>query len=192
MSLRLTPFNEDNALWIQDWTIFYWAWWIAWAPFVGMFIARVSRGRTVRDFVIVVLAVPTIFSALWFAVFGGSGLFFEQFKNAGIYEATNDGANVENALFALFNEFPLSLAMSLLAILLISTFFITSADSATFVLGMQTTNGDLKCKVNMGCHSVGIGRRSLVHRRFRSVANRFNCRGVSVCVYLNRDDVLTL
>src|SRR5699024_7048034 len=70
MSLRMTPFNEGNSDWIKDWTIFYWAWWIAWAPFVGTFIARVSRGRTIKEFVSGVLLVPTIFGALWFTVFG--------------------------------------------------------------------------------------------------------------------------
>lgn len=143
MSLRLAPYNSENAAWIQDWTVFYWAWWISWSPFVGTFIARVSRGRTVREFIIGVLAVPTIFGGLWFAVFGGSGIWLEQFQNVSIFEATNSGKNIEVALFAALNNLPLSFFMSLLAILLISTFFITSADSATFVLGMQTTNGSL-------------------------------------------------
>src|SRR5699024_1412543 len=69
MSLRMTPFNEGNSDWIKDWTIFYWAWWIAWAPFVGTFIARVSRGRTIKEFVSGVLLCPTIFCVLWFTVF---------------------------------------------------------------------------------------------------------------------------
>lgn len=142
MSLRLSPFSAKNASWIQDWTIFYWAWWIAWAPFVGTFIARVSRGRTVREFVIGVLAVPTIFSALWFSIFGGSGIYLEKFKNIDLNKAI-DQNGYEVALFAMLSHFPMSTFLSVLAIILISTFFITSADSATFVLGMQTTNGSL-------------------------------------------------
>ncbi|OZU90457.1 glycine/betaine ABC transporter permease [Virgibacillus indicus] len=142
MSLRMTPFNEDNAGWINGWTIFYWAWWIAWAPFVGTFIARVSRGRTVREFVTGVLLVPTIFGALWFSVFGGSAINLEFFEGANIIQHVNE-LGEETALFAVLEHFPLGAIMSVIAILLISTFFITSADSATFVLGMQTTNGSL-------------------------------------------------
>ena len=143
MSFRMSPFNEDNEAWIQGWTIFYWAWWIAWSPFVGTFIARISRGRTIRQFIIGVLAVPTAFSAVWFSVFGGAGIFFEMFKDVGIWQAMDEGANTEIALFATLNELPLSTIAIVLSIVLISTFFITSADSATFVVGMQTTNGRL-------------------------------------------------
>ncbi|WP_208590196.1 glycine betaine uptake BCCT transporter [Gracilibacillus suaedae] len=142
MSFRMAPFNEENAHWLEKWTIFYWAWWIAWAPFVGMFIARVSRGRTVREFVVGVLLVPTIFGALWFSIFGGSAIHLEMNENIDILSIMNESGS-EAALFTVLENFPLSLIMSVLAVLLISTFFITSADSATFVLGMQTTNGDL-------------------------------------------------
>ncbi|RBW70014.1 glycine betaine uptake BCCT transporter [Bacillus taeanensis] len=140
MSLKLSPFEQSS--WIQSWTIFYWAWWIAWAPFVGTFIARVSKGRTVREFVLGVLLVPTIFGALWFSVFGGTAVSLEMFENFGLSQIMAD-QGVEVALFAVLSEFPFGTVMSILAIFLISTFFITSADSATFVLGMQTTNGSL-------------------------------------------------
>ncbi|WLD95003.1 BCCT family transporter [Alkalihalobacillus sp. AL-G] len=144
MSFRLGPFSDTRQDWIQAWTVFYWAWWIAWAPFVGMFIARVSKGRTIREFVLGVLLVPTIFGALWFSVFGGSAIFLDRLEGAGLYGImTNPDNGTEIALFALLEHFPLGVVMSFLAILLISTFFITSADSATFVLGMQTTNGSL-------------------------------------------------
>ncbi|HET7615955.1 MAG TPA: BCCT family transporter [Bacillales bacterium] len=143
MSFRLAPFNSTHSQWIKDWTIFYWSWWIAWSPFVGTFIARVSRGRTVREFILGVLLVPTIFSAIWFAVFGGTGINLDLLQNGHIWQTMGKGDHVEVALFAVLQQFPLSTFMSLLAILLISTFFITSADSATFVLGMQTTNGML-------------------------------------------------
>ncbi|MFD2043960.1 BCCT family transporter [Ornithinibacillus salinisoli] len=142
MSLRMTPFDTDNLDWIKGWTIFYWAWWISWAPFVGTFIARVSRGRTIREFVTGVLLVPTIFGALWFSVFGGSAINLDFFEKANIMEHVNN-SGTEAALFAVLEHYPLGMIMSLIAILLISTFFITSADSATFVLGMQTTNGSL-------------------------------------------------
>ncbi|MFC4556963.1 BCCT family transporter [Virgibacillus kekensis] len=142
MSFRMTPFNTEDS-WIQDWTIFYWAWWIAWAPFVGTFIARVSKGRTIREFVLGVLLVPTIFGALWFSVFGGSALNLEHFQDAGLQQLISEYGGTEVALFAVLEQFPLGTVMSIIAILLISTFFITSADSATFVLGMQTTGGSL-------------------------------------------------
>ncbi|WP_099157943.1 glycine betaine uptake BCCT transporter [Virgibacillus ndiopensis] len=143
MSFRMTPFEQENT-WIKDWTIFYWAWWIAWAPFVGTFIARVSRGRTIREFVLGVLLVPTIFGALWFSVFGGSAINLEFFQGADISQLLNNPDYGEEViLFAVLDHFPLGTFMSILAILLISTFFITSADSATFVLGMQTTGGSL-------------------------------------------------
>lgn len=140
MSFKLSPFEQNT--WVQDWTIFYWAWWIAWAPFVGTFIARISKGRTVREFLIGVLAVPTIFGGLWFSVFGGSAIYLEHFEGKAIMSVM-DNQGIELALFTVLENFPLGTVMSALAIFLISTFFITSADSATFVLGMQTTNGSL-------------------------------------------------
>jgi len=143
MSFRLSPFDDSGDGWIQGWTVFYWAWWIAWSPFVGTFIARVSKGRTIREFVFGVLAVPTIFCAFWFAIFGGTGIYFEGVADAGIWEAMQYGEYTEIALFATLGEMPFATIATVLSIILISTFFITSADSATFVIGMQTTNGML-------------------------------------------------
>ncbi|SDJ04480.1 glycine betaine uptake BCCT transporter [Salimicrobium halophilum] len=142
MSFRLTPFAEEDNTWVEAWTIFYWAWWISWAPFVGTFIARVSRGRTIREFVLGVLLVPTIFGALWFSAFGGTTIGLEYFDGIDI---NSDMAELgtEVALFSMFEHVPLGSIMSFVGLLLISTFFITSADSATFVLGMQTTGGSL-------------------------------------------------
>ncbi|MBM4761500.1 BCCT family transporter [Bacillus sp. B15-48] len=138
MGLRLAPFNEERAAWIQDWTIFYWAWWIAWAPFVGTFVARVSKGRTVREFMIAVLVVPTLVCAFWFSVFGGTAIYFD------FFEGTNIAAQgLETALFSVFDLLAFPGLLSMVSLLLITTFFITSADSATFVLGVQTTNGDM-------------------------------------------------
>jgi glycine betaine transporter len=138
LGLRLAPFNKEDATWVQDWTIFYWAWWIAWAPFVGTFIARVSKGRTVREFVIAVLVIPTLVCVIWFAVFGGTGIYLEIFENLKVSEQS-----LETALFFVYQQLPFAMVLIVLTLFLISTFFITSADSATFVLGMQTTNGSL-------------------------------------------------
>ena len=137
MSLRLSPYSGGS--WIKTWTLFYWAWWIAWAPFVGMFIARVSKGRTIKEFVLGVLLVPSIFGFFWFAVFGGTALNLELFHNAKITEAVQ--VDVTSALFVTLQQLPLGTILSGIATLLIITFFITSADSATFVLGMLSSNG---------------------------------------------------
>jgi len=142
MSLRMTPFSESGTTWLNDWTIFYWAWWIAWSPFVGTFIARVSRGRTIREFVLGVLLVPTIFGAIWFAVFGGTTINLEMFEGTNLADVA-ENLGTESVLFAVFEHIPYGTVLSLIGILLISTFFVTSADSATFVLGMQTTGGSL-------------------------------------------------
>lgn len=140
MSLNLAPFRDST--WIHNWTLFYWAWWIAWAPFVGTFIARISKGRTVRQFVLGVLLVPSLFCAFWFTVFGGTGIALELFQNASL-EAVMEEQGVEVLLFTVLEHYPMGTVMSLIAILLIGTFFITSADSATFVLGSLTTKGSL-------------------------------------------------
>src|SRR5699024_6383224 len=108
----------------------------------GTFIARVSRGRTIREFVLGVLLVPTIFGALWFTVFGGSAIHLEFFEGINLTDTMSE-LGEEAVLFSVLEQFPLGTVMSLVAILLISIFFITSADSATFVLGMQTTGGSL-------------------------------------------------
>jgi len=136
MSLRLAPLNSENRNWINTWTIFYWAWWIAWSPFVGIFIARVSKGRTIREFVTYVLLAPSLISFLWFAVFGGSAIAIER-SGTKIISALA----TEESLFGMLSTFPFGTVISIVAIGLISTFFITSADSGTFVLGMMTTNG---------------------------------------------------
>ncbi|MFA9455638.1 BCCT family transporter [Halalkalibacter sp. AB-rgal2] len=137
MSFRIAPLNEEHRGWINGWTIFYWAWWISWSPFVGIFIARVSRGRTIREFIIGVLLLPALVSFLWFSVFGTAAI---NIQSVGVDLSQ---FATEEVLFAVFNELPLSTTLSVIAITLITTFFITSADSATFVLGMQTTNGSL-------------------------------------------------
>lgn len=137
MSLALSPFSAGS--WIQDWTLFYWAWWISWAPFVGMFIARISRGRTIKEFVLGVLLVPTLFGFLWFSVMGGTALNLEIFHNGQLGAVVQE--DLSAGLFATLEQLPLANILATIATLLIITFFITSADSATFVLGIFSSNG---------------------------------------------------
>ncbi|MDO5030485.1 MAG: BCCT family transporter [Corynebacterium sp.] len=124
--------------WLSSWTIFYWAWWISWSPFVGMFIARISRGRTVREFVFTVVAVPSIVSAVWFSIFGGSAITAEQ-SGKSIY---GDGS-AEAQLFNLLDSLPGGAITSIIAMVLLATFFITSADSASTVMGTMSQFGRL-------------------------------------------------
>lgn len=138
-SLGLAPFGDDS--WILSWRVFYWAWWIAWAPFVGIFIARISKGRTIREFMLGVIVVPSIASMIWFSVFGGVGL-----HAAGAFSLERLGeiaAVPETALFVMLNEYPLGTLLCVIAIVLLLIFFITSADSATFVLSMMSSDGNI-------------------------------------------------
>ncbi|TDM04729.1 BCCT family transporter [Macrococcus carouselicus] len=137
MSFDVSPLNETKKAWMSDWTIYYWGWWMSWSPFVGIFIARVSKGRTIREFLIGVLMVPALLSFFWFSVFGTTAIELVK-KVPAIGKMT-----VETQLFGIFHEMPMGIGLSILALLLICTFFITSADSATFVLGMQSTHGSL-------------------------------------------------
>lgn len=143
MALTLTPFSESD--WLGTNTIFFWAWHISWAPFMGLFIARISRGRTIREFVAGVLIVPSLLAILWFSTFGGTALNIELFGVGGFAELIN--TNVELALFAMLAELPFSEITNIVALLLILIFFITSADSASFVLGSMATNGDANPKL---------------------------------------------
>lgn len=136
-SFDVAPLNDQKHEWLQSWTIYYWGWWMSWSPFVGIFIARISRGRSIREFVIAVLLVPTFVSILWFSAFGLTGLDVAQ-NAPQIFDMPP-----ETQLFGIFNELPLSFLLSIITLALISSFFITSADSATFVLGMQTAFGTL-------------------------------------------------
>jgi choline/glycine/proline betaine transport protein len=126
--------------WQHGWTIFYWAWWIAWAPFVGLFVARVSRGRTVREFLAAILLVPTMATFVWLTVFGNSALHVELFGAGGIAAAVKD--NVAVALFVLLEQYPLSAITCGLAVCIVVTFFVTSSDSASLVVDIITAGGD--------------------------------------------------
>lgn len=138
MSFDLKPTNPEHQGWLHEWTIFYWAWWISWSPFVGMFIARVSKGRTIRQFVAGVLLAPTLVTIIFFAAFGTSALHIEQNGFAKLSELAT-----ETVTFGMFEHYPLGSFLSFITIFVIIIFFITSADSATFVLGMFSTNGKL-------------------------------------------------
>jgi glycine betaine transporter len=138
MSLRATPFRDGN--WVGNWTIFYWAWWISWSPFVGLFIARVSRGRTIREFIVGTVLAPSLAAFLWFSVFGGSALTMQIWQHVPIAAAVKN--DVATGLFAMFGAMPFGLAMSVVATLLVLVFFVTSGDSAVLVLGMMSTGGN--------------------------------------------------
>ncbi|MBK1688119.1 BCCT family transporter [Rubrivivax gelatinosus] len=138
MSLRMTPFRDSG--WVGGWTIFYWAWWVAWSPFVGLFIARVSRGRTIREFVVGTVFAPTLAGFLWFAIFGGTALNLQIFGGVPIADAVK--ADVSTAMFAMFDALPLGTALSVVATVLVLVFFVTSGDSATLVLGIMSSKGD--------------------------------------------------
>lgn len=125
--------------WQHGWTVFYWAWWIAWAPFVGIFIARISKGRTIREFLIGVLVVPTTMTFVWLTIFGNSALFGELYGDGGIVEAVN--ANVATALFVLLETFPWATLASALSVVVITLFFVTSSDSASLVIDIITAGG---------------------------------------------------
>ncbi|MCO7247237.1 BCCT family transporter [Halomonas sp. Mc5H-6] len=129
--------REDDT-WYHGWTIFYWAWWISWSPFVGMFIARVSKGRTVREFLIAVLLVPTLVTLVWMSAFGGTALF--QASN-GVGELANGIGDVSLAMFHMLEQLPLTGITSTLAIILVLVFFITSSDSGSLVIDNITAGG---------------------------------------------------
>ena len=133
---RTANSSEDASSWLSGWTIFYWAWWTSWSPFVGMFLARISRGRTIREFVMVVLTVPTLVTILWFSIFGGSAINAEDSGNS----IWGDGDSTKQ-LFSLLQDLPWGTVTSILAVILLGTFFITSADSASTVMGTMSQNG---------------------------------------------------
>jgi choline/carnitine/betaine transport len=140
MSFRDGVFDADVASpWLSAWTIFYWAWWISWTPFVGMFIARISKGRTIREFVIYVILVPSLVSFVWFSILGGAA--FDLQLNQGKDMGAVVDAGMEGALFQTLSSYPLGTITSALAVFLIAIFFVTGADSASIVMGMLSQKG---------------------------------------------------
>lgn len=133
------PFGREDQTWFHGWTVFYWAWWISWSPFVGMFIARVSKGRTVREFVTAVLIIPTVITVVWMSTFGGSAL--EQITQ-GIGELAENGlTDVSLAMFQMFANLPLTGILSFVGIILVLVFFVTSSDSGSLVIDSITAGG---------------------------------------------------
>jgi choline/carnitine/betaine transport len=130
--------GDAMAAWLRGWTVFYWAWWISWTPFVGVFIARISRGRTIRQFVSGVLLVPSVVTLMWFAIFGGAGI-----------AAQRDGVDVagqatsEGQLFGVLEQYPLATAMTILVMVLVAIFFVSGADAASIVMGSLSERGTL-------------------------------------------------
>ena len=151
-SLNVSAYGDNS--WLSSWTVFYWAWWIAWAPFVGTFIARISRGRTIREFILGVMVAPALASFVFFSIFGTLGIDLFMGGTVDIVGLQDIASNVSLTLFKVLSHYKLGFVISLIVIFLLFTFFITSANSATFVLGMFTSNGDLnpsnKRKITLG------------------------------------------
>ncbi len=139
MSFFVDSIGENP--WPGWWTIFYWAWWLSWSPFVGTFIARVSKGRTIREFVAGTLLAPSLLCIIWMSVFGGSGIWTELFGAGGLTDAV--GAGEEFGFYALLSTFPAGNVLIFLGVFVVSIFFITSSDSGTYVNGMLTSGGNL-------------------------------------------------
>jgi glycine betaine transporter len=139
MSFRTASYG-DSAF-VSNWTIFYWAWWISWAPFVGVFIARISRGRTIREFVFGVILAPSVVSFVWFSILGGAAIDLQLTGAANLSELAS--ANPPAALFSTLQQFPLFWLTALIAIILVALFFVSGADAASVVMGMLSSKGNL-------------------------------------------------
>lgn len=140
VSKSLNLYAYDSTDWVGNWTIFYWAWWLAWSPFVGAFIARISRGRTVRQLILGAMLVPTLFTVLWMTVFGDTALHLIVFQHMdGLAEVVSNDYSM--ALFAFLEHFPLASVTCLIAIIMVVVFFVTSADSAAIVVDMFCSDG---------------------------------------------------
>ncbi|WP_432478832.1 BCCT family transporter [Nocardioides sp. GXQ0305] len=141
MAFNTGVYSSEASSWLGGWTIFYWAWWISWTPFVGMFIARISKGRTIREFVIYVILMPSLVSFIWFAIMGGTAINLQ--LNEGWSPPMVDGSiALEATLFDVLREYPLSSITVALAVFLIAIFFVTGADAASIVMGMLSQNGE--------------------------------------------------
>lgn len=139
MSGRAGTSGPAAEKWLASWTFFYWAWWVSWTPFVGMFIARISRGRTIRQFVSGVLLLPSLVSLIWFSVFGGAAIHAEQ-TGAGLSKMDS----VESTLFGLLNTMPWATFTSVLVMVLVAIFFVSGADAASIVMGTLSENGTME------------------------------------------------
>ncbi|MHC9291371.1 BCCT family transporter [Mycobacterium sp. LTG2003] len=140
MSARTGAEGAEVKTWLQAWTVFYWAWWISWTPFVGMFIARISRGRTIRQFVAGVLFVPSVVSLVWFCVFGGAAIRAQQ-EGANL---VGDDIGIEQQLFGVLDQYPVATVASVLVMVLVAIFFVSGADAASIVMGSLSERGTIK------------------------------------------------
>ena len=137
----------EGSSWMHSWTFFYWGWWFAWAPFVGLFIARISKGRTIREFLLGVVVAPTVAIIAWIAIFGSTAFHIEMFGAGGITEAVND--NIATALFTVLEQFPLSYFSILFVVIAGIIFFVTSSDSGSLVIDFITSGGKEKTDVRL-------------------------------------------
>jgi len=139
------PHGREDEVWMHGWTVFYWAWWISWSPFVGMFIARVSRGRTVREFTLAVVFIPTLLTTIWMGIFGGIAL--DQVVNKVGELGTNGLTDISLTLFHVYEHLPFSDIISVISIVLILVFFITSSDSGSLVIDSITAGGKIDAPI---------------------------------------------
>lgn len=141
MSFNTGVYDETAHSWLGGWTIFYWAWWISWTPFVGMFIARISKGRSIREFVVCVILVPSVVSFVWFSIMGGSALDLQLNQEWDPPRTETGGIALEASLFETLREYPLATITVVIAVFLIAIFFVTGADAASIVMGMLSQRG---------------------------------------------------
>jgi choline/glycine/proline betaine transport protein len=139
LSMWTETFRDTN--WQAGWTVFYWAWWISWSPFVGMFIARISKGRSVREFLFGVIMIPTLLSFVWMSIFGGSAMFLQSSGVTDLVSAVNE--DVATAMFVMLSSFPFAGVLTLVAVVLVTVFFVTSSDSGSLVVDHLTSGGKL-------------------------------------------------
>lgn len=132
-------YSKAQKQWLGDWTLFYWAWWISWSPFVGMFLARISKGRTIREFVFGVLLIPVGFTLVWFTILGNSAIWFEINDVTNLHALVN--TNLPQTFYAFLDAFPFGMVLKLIATVSITLFFITSSDSASLVIDIISSNG---------------------------------------------------
>ncbi len=137
LTFNTFAFENEGREWFTNWTVMYWAWWISWAPFVGLFIARISKGRTIREYILAVLLVPSIFIFLWMTVFGNGAIWIDEHQAGGALSAIADKADI--LLFRFFEQFPLATPLCILALIMIVIFFVTSADSGILVMNSIST-----------------------------------------------------
>ncbi|SFG30601.1 choline/glycine/proline betaine transport protein [Prevotella sp. KH2C16] len=140
LTFNTFAFESDGRGWFTSWTVMFWAWWISWAPFVGLFIARISKGRTIREYIIAVLLVPSLFIFLWMTVFGNGAIYIDKYIAHGTLSALVEQPDI--LLFSFFEQFPLATPLCVLAVLMITIFFVTSADSGILVMNSITSGNN--------------------------------------------------